>query len=63
MKDKTLKLLNRDLAATLNFRHILMSLKENDTRPEYCCRYNKRRHDTNYTIRTNKRSKPSGLSP
>ncbi|KAI7864264.1 hypothetical protein BDF14DRAFT_1835962, partial [Spinellus fusiger] len=34
MKDKTLKLLNRDLAATLNFRHILMSLKENHTLPE-----------------------------
>ncbi|KAI7867394.1 hypothetical protein BDF14DRAFT_683277 [Spinellus fusiger] len=28
MKDKTLKLWNRDLAATLNFRHSLMSQRE-----------------------------------
>ncbi|KAI7864978.1 hypothetical protein BDF14DRAFT_1829174 [Spinellus fusiger] len=31
MKDKTLRLWNRDLAATLNFRHILMSPRENGT--------------------------------
>ncbi|KAI7863479.1 hypothetical protein BDF14DRAFT_1360484 [Spinellus fusiger] len=30
MKDKTLKLWNCDLAATLNFRHSLMSPREND---------------------------------
>ncbi|KAI7867173.1 hypothetical protein BDF14DRAFT_1806606, partial [Spinellus fusiger] len=31
IKDKTLKLWNRDLVVTLNFRHILMSQRENDT--------------------------------
>ncbi|KAI7871214.1 hypothetical protein BDF14DRAFT_1764439 [Spinellus fusiger] len=47
MKDKTLRLWNRDLAATLNFRHSLI--------------YNKIKHK--YTTRTNKRSKPSGSFP
>ncbi|KAI7870058.1 hypothetical protein BDF14DRAFT_1778913, partial [Spinellus fusiger] len=62
MKDKTLRLWNRDLAATLNFRHILMSQRENGTSPERFCRYNKRKHDSKDTTRTNKRSKPSCLS-
>ncbi|KAI7868059.1 hypothetical protein BDF14DRAFT_1795859, partial [Spinellus fusiger] len=60
MKDKTLRLWNRDLAATLNFRYILMSQRENGTRPERFCRYNKREHDSKDTPRTKKRSKPSG---
>lgn len=38
--DKTLfhRLWNRDMAATLNFRHILFELRENGKRPERFCR-------------------------
>ncbi|KAI7870139.1 hypothetical protein BDF14DRAFT_1775006, partial [Spinellus fusiger] len=63
MKDKTLRLWNRDIDATLTFGHILMSQRENGTRPEHFCRYNKRKHNKNDTIRTSKRFKPSGSSP
>ncbi|KAI7867875.1 hypothetical protein BDF14DRAFT_1800099 [Spinellus fusiger] len=56
MKDKTLRLWNRDLAATLNFRHSLMSPRENSTFSY------KRKHDSKDTTRTNKRSKLSYLS-
>ncbi|KAI7872830.1 hypothetical protein BDF14DRAFT_1749195, partial [Spinellus fusiger] len=45
---------NRDLAATLNFRHILMSQRENGTRPE--------KHDSKDTPRTKKRYKPSVIA-
>ncbi|KAI7869670.1 hypothetical protein BDF14DRAFT_1779372 [Spinellus fusiger] len=40
--DKTLKLWNRDLAATLNFRHSLMSPRENGTCPERFCKLSKK---------------------
>ncbi|KAG1140370.1 hypothetical protein G6F37_009660 [Rhizopus arrhizus] len=35
------RLWNRDIAATLNFRHILFSLRANDERPERFCRSKK----------------------
>ncbi|KAI7865925.1 hypothetical protein BDF14DRAFT_1819343 [Spinellus fusiger] len=59
MKDKTLRLWNRDLATTLSFGHILMSQRENGIRPERFCRYNKRKYDPIDTPRINKRSNPS----
>ncbi|ORE10464.1 hypothetical protein BCV72DRAFT_221525 [Rhizopus microsporus var. microsporus] len=31
---------NRDMVATLNFRHILFGLRENGKRPERLCRLN-----------------------
>ncbi|KAI7862196.1 hypothetical protein BDF14DRAFT_1736820, partial [Spinellus fusiger] len=55
------KLWNRNLAATLYFRHSLLSSRENGTCPECFCRYNKRKYDFKDTARTKKRSKPIGL--